>query len=60
MVPSKQYMSMWVLLLLFFIRVVCNRMFNGPFPVTLEFMSQGTKMTQRCLVSHTVKTIPDI
>lgn len=35
-----------------FIRAVCNRMFNGPFPVTLEFMSQGTKMTQRHLVSH--------
>lgn len=32
-------------------------MFNGPFPVTLEFMSQDTKMTRSHLVSHPVESL---
>lgn len=43
-----------------FIRAVCNGMFNGSFPVTLEFMSHGAKMTQMRFASHTVKRIRNI
>lgn len=54
--PGKHCVSVLVLLLLFFIRATCNGTFNEPFPVTLELVSQGTKVsTQRHSVSHTVK-----
>lgn len=51
---NKHYMSGFGVIITVFIRTVCNGVPNGPFPVTLEFMSQVTKDEdpQAFILSH--------